>query len=54
LQRDRLAVGGQGRGEAKPRAKQPTPALESEEADMTSPHSEIEEREPQTNLSLDT
>jgi hypothetical protein len=43
LRRDRLAVCGQGRGEAKPRAKQPAPALESEEADMTSPHSEIEE-----------
>jgi hypothetical protein len=43
LQRDRLAVCGQGRGEAKPRAEQPAPALESEEADMTSPHSEIEE-----------
>jgi hypothetical protein len=43
LRRDRLAVCGQGRGEAKPRAEQPAPALESEEADMTSPHSEIEE-----------
>ena len=29
LQRDRLAVGGQGRGEAKPRAEQPAPVLEA-------------------------
>jgi hypothetical protein len=42
LQQDRLAVSGQGRGEANQRAKQPAPALESEEADMNS-HSEIEE-----------
>jgi hypothetical protein len=42
LQHDRLAVRGQGRGEANHRAKQPAPALESEEADMNS-HSEIEE-----------
>ena len=42
LQRDRLAVSGQGRGTANHRAKQPAPALESEEANMNS-HSEIEE-----------
>jgi Bacterial dnaA protein helix-turn-helix len=42
LQRARLAVSGQGRGEANHRAKQPAPALKSEDADMNS-YSEIEE-----------
>jgi Bacterial dnaA protein helix-turn-helix len=42
LHHDRLAVSGQGRGKANHRAKQPAPALESEEANMNS-HSEIEE-----------
>jgi Bacterial dnaA protein helix-turn-helix len=42
LQHDRLAVRGQGRGEANHRAKEPAPALDSEEADMNS-NSEIEE-----------
>jgi hypothetical protein len=32
-----------GQGEAKPKAKQPAPALKSEEADMNSPHFQIEE-----------
>jgi hypothetical protein len=49
LQHDRLAVSGQGRGEANHRAKQPAPALESEEADMNS-HSEI--GEPRTAAEL--
>jgi hypothetical protein len=43
LQHDRLAVSGQGRGEANHRAKKPAPALKSEEADMNSPTFEIEE-----------
>jgi hypothetical protein len=42
LHRARLAVSGQGRGEANHTAKQPAPALKSEEADMNN-HSEIEE-----------
>jgi Bacterial dnaA protein helix-turn-helix len=42
LRHDRLAVSGQGRGEANHRAKQPAPALKSEEADMNS-HFEVEE-----------
>jgi hypothetical protein len=42
LHRARLAVSGQGRGEANHRAKQPAPALKSEEADMNS-DSKIEE-----------
>jgi hypothetical protein len=42
LQLARLAVSGQGRGEANHRAKQPAPALKIEDADMNS-HSKIEE-----------
>ena len=42
LQRARLAVSGQGRGEANHKGQTTAPALESEEADMNS-HSEIEE-----------
>ena len=54
MQRDRLAVCGQGRGEANHRAKQPAPALESEEANMNSPTPKSKNRGPQPNLSLDT
>ena len=45
---------GQGRGEANHRAKQPAPALKSEEADMNSPTPKSKNRGPQPNLSLDT
>src|ERR1700727_486048 len=41
LQRDRLAVGGQGRGEEKPKARQPSSCAQTQGATMSDP--EIEE-----------
>ena len=41
LQRDRLAVGGQGRGEEKPKARQPSSCAQTQGASMSDP--EIEE-----------
>jgi hypothetical protein len=43
LQRDRLAVGGQGRGEAKPKAIEPSSCAQTRGADMTGHDPEIEE-----------
>ena len=43
LQRDRLAVGGQGRGEEKPKARQPSSCAQTRGADMTGHDPEIEE-----------
>ena len=41
LQRDRLAVGGQGRGKEKPKARQPSSCAQTQGATMSDP--EIEE-----------
>ena len=43
LQRDRLAVGGQGRGEAKPKAIEPSSCAQTRGADMTGHDPEIED-----------
>jgi len=43
LQRDRLAVGGQGRGEDKPKAIEPSSCAQTRGADMTGDDPEIED-----------
>jgi hypothetical protein len=40
LQRDRLAVGGQGKGEAKPKARQPSSCAQTQGATMSDPEIE--------------